>query len=768
MARKDIRTDGRAIPLTHHSARGKVHRNAGNFTRGSQLLTHEMLMWFSGAKLPFILWFFAFLAAWFIIMSLKLDEHGFQLVCMKLYAMLWDWVGLDPAKRVNVTLPNGEIHRTIMAVVQYMPEVQKAWSVAVRGLLGAILVSVFLTIPLTIWFVDISRRRGRSILQERHERGAMLVERELLLAEVSQHNQAAFEKEARECLPDLSPRQVLQLPFAARKAAGIHHPYMLAGIPFPHRMEQSHTMLVGTTGSGKTTELRSLVKQMRERQDSAVIFDLTGAYVEAFYDPERDTILNPMDRRCPAWSIFSDCCTHSEFTAAAAALIPSDGASSEPFWALAARTLFIEMCVRLQERGETTNLALSEHLMTADLKRVHRYLQNTIADPLTAPEAARMAESIRAVFNTNAQVLRFLPDEGPRFSIRKWITGEKKPGSILFVTSNYVDMPMNRAVLTLWMDLAINRLMTMPRTRSLRTWFMFDELGALHRLPAIENGLQTARAFGGAMILGIHSFEKLVEVYGEQGARNLASLARSKLILATADLDTAEQCARYIGNREVRQMDEAYSYGYNNTRDASTLTPRKQVEPLVIADDITNLPSMHGFVKFPDGFPAARIKLVWKDYPQVADGFLPRPDMKPVRSKRGEEVFDGEGGGEAGGRDGAGQVIEEVVEPVNVAKEMAARILSAEVDEEKETAVARSRDNDSDRGGSDTPREHAADKAQAARSGSEQDSAQARDRDDRRDGRSHQTAPHVEDQTIVELRQDFSAGRDGGDIGMGI
>jgi type IV secretory pathway TraG/TraD family ATPase VirD4 len=73
---------------------------------------------------------------------------------------------------------------------------------------------------------------------------------------------------------------------------------------------------------------------------------------------------------------------------------------------------------------------------------------------------------------------------------------------------------------------------------------MFDELGALHRLPAIENGLQTARAFGGAMILGIHSFEKLIEVYGEQGARNLASLARSKLILATADLDTAEQCAR--------------------------------------------------------------------------------------------------------------------------------------------------------------------------------------------------------------------------------
>src|SRR3546814_15905758 len=116
--------------------------------------------------------------------------------------------------------------------------------------------------------------------------------------------------------------------------------------------------------------------------------------------------------------------------------------------------------------------------MTADLKRVHRFLANTIADPLTAPEAARMAESNRAVFNTNAQALRFLPDEGEPFSIRDWITDEKKPGPILLVTSNYVDLPLNRALLTIWMALAINRLLTLPRTRSTRTRFPFDGLGA--------------------------------------------------------------------------------------------------------------------------------------------------------------------------------------------------------------------------------------------------------------------------------------------------
>ncbi len=115
-----------------------------------------------------------------------------------------------------------------------------------------------------------------------------------------------------------------------------------------------------------------------------------------------------MDQRCPAWSIFNDCSTYSHFRSAAAAPIPPMAARPSPS-ALAARTLFIEMCVRLQERGQTTNLALAENLMTADLKRAHRFLANTIADLLTALEAACMAESIRAVLNTNAQVLRFCP-----------------------------------------------------------------------------------------------------------------------------------------------------------------------------------------------------------------------------------------------------------------------------------------------------------------------------------------------------------------------
>jgi hypothetical protein len=277
-------------------------------------------------------------------------------------------------------------------------------------------------------------------------------------------------------------------------------------------------------------------------------------------------------------------------------------------------------------------------------------LENTVADPLTAPEAAKMAESIRAVFNTNAQALRFLPEGKEPFSICDWIRSNDKPGSILFITSSHNELVLNRALLSLWMNLAVHTLMRLPRTRDLRTWFFFDEVHALHRLPAIEDGLQTARGFGGAFVLGIHSFAKLSETYGKEGAQNLSSLARTKLILAAADRDTAEHCSDYIGHREVRMMDEAYSYGYSNIRDAATITPRSEVQPLVLPDDIMKLPSLRGFLVFPEGFDAARIKLAWKDYPKVAEGYLLRENVEPIEFSKGtdEEADDT---GEAGGRE---------------------------------------------------------------------------------------------------------------------
>ena len=620
----DIRYDKKAATLTHDSARGKVKRNATNFTRVSQLFHHEIAMTWAGIRMPLFVWLATAIALLCVLGFFTFKDHEVQLVLMRTLAVLWDWVSLDPTKTVNLTLPSGDVVQGMMAGIPHHPAVEAAWSRMIQVTVSALIGASFICVPLTVWFVEFSRKRGSDILTERHERGSVLTGRDYLEQAIKRHNWLKHSEECEAREEPVDPKAILNTDLKERIRHGFHAPYRIATLPVPWRLEQSHAMLIGTTGSGKTTELKKLVVQARDRGHRLAIFDLTGSFVENFYNPKTDAILNPMDERCEPWSIFNDCDNYAEFMSAAAALVPSGHNAEDDFWQKAARTLFVEMCMKMVKMGVRSNGGLAYFLMHANLKSISQQLEGTIAAPLMSPSAAKMAESIRATFNTNANAFRFLPEPKPGeqgFSINDWMTKDIKEGSILFITSSHADLVLNRPLLTLWMDLAVNALFKMGRTRDLRTWFLIDEVHALHRLPAIEHGLQTARAVGGAFVLGMHSFGALKETYGENGATHLTSLAGTKLVLKLADHETAEQCSEFIGRREVRQMDEAYSYGYNNSRDASTITPRTQVTELVMPEDIKDLPSLDGFIKFPDGFPAARVTLPWRDYEIVAEGY---------------------------------------------------------------------------------------------------------------------------------------------------
>jgi len=604
-----------------------MKRNLVNFTRGSQLLGHFGFMFAAGLKGPLLVTLFVILGlGWWAVKS-SLSEHQIYLIWMHIYASGYGYMELDPEKLVNLRLADGEITAFPMSIVTQYPPMREAVIAFGETLRNALVHSALLLVPLFIAFWWFAERFGEKSKQKKHVRGSSLATLPELEGEIARHN---ARERAREYGAEIGWKWRLA-GSSALQDAGLYSPAHLAGVCWPWRREQSHTMLVGTTGTGKTVALSELVAELRERGERAVIFDLTGAFIETFYEPDRDVILNPLDARCPAWSVFNDCTSRAEFHAAAESLVPHDGGGSEQFWVLAARTMFVETCLKLADGNRGSNQALADELMNADLSDLHKLLEDTMAGPITTPSAAKMAESVRAVFNVNAKAMQMLPSDGEQFSIRKWIGGECKPGSLLFLSARYVDMSVLSQMLTLWLDTAINTLMTGRRTRDLKLWFLIDELGALHRLPSLEKGLQTARNFGGAIVTGVHAFAKLKEVYGENMAMTLSSLARTKLILATADRETATWCSDVVGHREVREMEEGYSYGYNNARDAVSLTPRRQVVPLLLPDEFMELPSLSGFIKFPDGFPAAPITLTPRDWPRIAEGFVPRET--PVTGK---------------------------------------------------------------------------------------------------------------------------------------
>jgi len=88
----------------------------------------------------------------------------------------------------------------------------------------------------------------------------------------------------------------------------------------PARAEAQHIQIIADTGGGKTTMIMQMLRQIRGRGDSAIVYDPALEYTRRFYDPKRDLILNPLDRRCPYWGPAEELRTSSEADAIAVSL----------------------------------------------------------------------------------------------------------------------------------------------------------------------------------------------------------------------------------------------------------------------------------------------------------------------------------------------------------------------------------------------------------------------------------------------------------------
>ena len=160
----------------------------------------------------------------------------------------------------------------------------------------------------------------------------------------------------------------------------------------PRRHERQHFLISGAPGTGKSTAIRSILRQVAQRGEVAVVLDPECEYVPEFYRPERgDLILNPLDVRCPSWSPWSELMPGSEAMdaeALAAALVPdppntfSQG-GADFFFRQSARTLLVGLLAALKSRDPADIprlLALSRH-------QLKEALRGTPAEALIDPGA---------------------------------------------------------------------------------------------------------------------------------------------------------------------------------------------------------------------------------------------------------------------------------------------------------------------------------------------------------------------------------------------
>ncbi|MDE0380730.1 MAG: type IV secretion system DNA-binding domain-containing protein, partial [Rhodospirillales bacterium] len=228
----------------------------------------------------------------------------------------------------------------------------------------------------------------------------------------------------------------------------------------------------------------------------------------------------------------------------------------------------------------------------------------------------------RAMLTANLAAFEFLPDEGKPFSIREWVSDEDRQG-FLFLTSRGDQHASLRGLISTWLEIAVNAMLSLGQNDGRRIWVILDELPTLHQVPSLQPGLAESRQFGGCFVLGVQVASALRDLYGRNGAETISGLCGTRVVLAAPDRDTAQWSADSLGRSEIEEVTEGYSYGANTIRDGVSLTPRRELRALALPSEIMRLENLAGYLKFPGPFPVASIRLKYVARPKAAERFVP-------------------------------------------------------------------------------------------------------------------------------------------------
>ena len=160
-------------------------------------------------------------------------------------------------------------------------------------------------------------------------------------------------------------------------------------------------------------------------------------------------------------------------------------------------------------------------------------------------------------------------------------------------------------------------------------WFVLDELASLQQLPQLHTAITENRKSNNPVVLGFQGRSQLETRYGHD-AEVMLSQPATKIFLRTSESHAAHWIADMIGGVEIERLVESRSSGpWGQPRPSTTYGLQRQVEPLVMASEISGLVNLRGYLKV--GNLVVRLRLLFVELPQRHPKFVERP--RPTRHR---------------------------------------------------------------------------------------------------------------------------------------
>lgn len=388
--------------------------------------------------------------------------------------------------------------------------------------------------------------------------------------------------------------------------------------------QQSHIMCLGTSGSGKTAIMKSLMSALlpltaqqtqtiadrspivaertpatshewsRSLTFQAIVYNAKKAQLPllcalGFRIGEDLIVLDPADSRCYAWDVAADVNDRDSIDRFAAMLVQvakemSESGGDKVFWEEQARRVVQAVIISLRNAAFAAGFepkwnlrdlvnAVSSREMLGLVLRFHDTPQSVRAQFLDLSDAQASSIFLSATsyierFKSVAQRWAEAERLGRTISFKKWMKNGAKTVLVLPNTENnpVVNEPLNRAMFNALTELT-NRaeyshyIDESGNRRVRKRLFFIDELPSAGRLPDLQALMTQGREFGAQVVTGVQQLSHLKAAYGEQAAETLLGLNAYMALLKTGDPTTSEWMSRRVGRSLSAYSKDAFTFG---------------------------------------------------------------------------------------------------------------------------------------------------------------------------------------------------------------
>lgn len=361
--------------------------------------------------------------------------------------------------------------------------------------------------------------------------------------------------------------------------------------------ESKHFLICGDTGTGKSALFHTMMQQIRERpQERAVIYDPKLEFYKNHGHPQ-DTVLYPFSPLCPYWDLSAEITRPEVAKLIAESLLPCKPGNENDFFTSGTRAVLDKLLIKLGGcHGSVDDLLY----WLRDPEMIDTLLENEIEANYIPKDAFPQRAGILGSLTQMGKSLELLPSitEGRKaFSLSRWV--QERPGWIFIGGTGPADQQILQPLFSIWFNILIQQLLDFSESYSPpATWIFIDEIASLKSLSFLEQAASQARGFNTRLVLGFQNKYQIENFY-DKLAQPILSAPKTKIFLRTTEIDSAEWCAKMIGEPEFEQRVLSRSFQKSfNSKESISYREEKKTEYLVLPSEFATLDDREGYLQY--------------------------------------------------------------------------------------------------------------------------------------------------------------------------